>query len=37
MQSGYLVACQLGLYVGMDVARGAENTGVGRQVGSAWR
>ena len=37
MQSGSLVACQLGLPVGLDVARGAENTVVYLQVSSAWR
>lgn len=33
----YLVARKLGLYAGMDIARGPEETAVYIQVGSAWR
>lgn len=32
----YLIARKLGLYVGMDVARGPEDTAIYLQVGSAW-
>jgi hypothetical protein len=33
----YLIARKLGMYVGMDAARGPEDTAVYFQVGSAWR
>jgi hypothetical protein len=32
----YLIARKLGLYAGIDVARGPEDTVVYVQVGSAW-
>ena len=33
----YLIARKLGLYTGIDVARGPETTAFYIQVGSAWR
>lgn len=33
----YLIARKLGLYSGIDVARGPETTAIYLQVGSAWR
>jgi len=33
----YLIARRLGLYAGLDVARGPENTAIYIQAGSAWR
>jgi hypothetical protein len=33
----YLIARKLGLYAGLDVARGPEETAIYIQVGSAWR
>jgi hypothetical protein len=33
----YLIARRLGIYMGLDVARGPEDTAVYIQVGSAWR